>query len=153
YFVEGLGGTQFAWPGIVDRLRRERDATPEGTAIALAATDPANPYGWLLPWPALAGDDAARGARRASGTVLVLVDGVPVLYLDRDGRRMRTFADADEAAIARALPALRTVARARPSGTLRIERIDDGSALRSPLARLLLEAGFRQDYRFLRLHA
>ncbi|HSJ31399.1 MAG TPA: hypothetical protein VK933_08200, partial [Longimicrobiales bacterium] len=153
YFVEGLGGAQFAWPGIVDRLRRERDAAPGSTAIALAATDPANPYGWLLPWPPLADGDAARGARRAAGATVVLVDGVPVLYLDRDGRRLRTFADAGDDAVARALPALRDVARGRPSRTLSIERIGPDAAIRSPLAPLLQEAGFQHDYRYMRLRA
>jgi ATP-dependent helicase Lhr and Lhr-like helicase len=151
YFVEGLGGAQFAYPGIVDRLRRERDAGPEGTALALAATDPANPFGWLLPWPALADDDSARGARRAAGTVVVLLDGMPVLYLDRDGRRLRVFADATEIDVGRTLPALKDVARSRPSRALSIERIGSEPAIRSPLAPLLQDAGFQLDYRFLRL--
>lgn len=153
YFVEGLGGAQFAYPGIVDRLRRERDAASENTVVALAATDPANPWGWLLPWPALATDDAARGARRAAGSVVILLDGVPILFLDRDGRRLRIFADATEGDIVRALPALRDVARTRPSRTLNIERIGSEPAIRSPLAALLTEAGFRLDYRYLRLRA
>ncbi|WP_234361906.1 DEAD/DEAH box helicase [Plantactinospora sp. BB1] len=56
YFVEGLGAAQFAVPGAVDRLRAL--AEPEelrhraGGARVLAATDPANPYGAALPWPA-----------------------------------------------------------------------------------------------------
>ena len=153
YFVEGLGGAQFAWPGIVDRLRRERDAAPDSTAIALAATDPANPYGWLLPWPPFTESDATRGARRAAGAIVVLTDGIPVLYLDRDGRRLRTFADASDDSIARALPALRDVARGRPSRTISIERIGSDAAIRSPLAPLLQEAGFQHDYRYMRLRA
>jgi ATP-dependent Lhr-like helicase len=49
YFVEGLGGAQFALPGAVERLRSlPRD---EGRYLLLAATDPANPYGAALPWP------------------------------------------------------------------------------------------------------
>ena len=49
YFVEGLGGAQFALPGAVERLR----SLPEddGSYLLLAATDPANPYGASLPWP------------------------------------------------------------------------------------------------------
>src|SRR5204863_7376641 len=43
YFVEGLGGAQFALPGAVERLRSLPH--PEGTYTILAATDPANPYG------------------------------------------------------------------------------------------------------------
>jgi ATP-dependent Lhr-like helicase len=77
YFVEHLGGSQFALPGAVDELREDaRDAVDEitvatddapdpatGTAggrpsagaalptVVLAATDPANPYGAALAWP------------------------------------------------------------------------------------------------------
>src|SRR4029077_1805803 len=43
YFVEGLGGAQFAHPGAVDRLRGLGPA--DGAVHLLAATDPANPYG------------------------------------------------------------------------------------------------------------
>ena len=153
YFVEGLGGSQFAWPGIVDRLRRERDAAPDGTAVALAATDPANPWGWLLPWPALTGEEGSRGARRAAGVVVVLVDGIPVLYLNRDGRRLRTFADASEQVIGRALTVLRGIARARATRTLSIEKIDDEPAVSGKLTRLLQEAGFQPDYRYMRIRA
>ena len=47
YFVEGLGGSQFALPGAVDRLRALRETG--GGIIAMAATDPANAYGNVLP--------------------------------------------------------------------------------------------------------
>ena len=63
YFVEGLGGAQFALAGAVERLRELRpreDDEPE--ALVLAAADPAQPYGAALPWPKRAG--GARGARR-----------------------------------------------------------------------------------------
>ncbi|HEY5054365.1 MAG TPA: DEAD/DEAH box helicase, partial [Solirubrobacterales bacterium] len=49
YFVEGLGGAQFALPGAVERLRSLPEA--DGSYMVLAATDPANPYGATLPWP------------------------------------------------------------------------------------------------------
>lgn len=159
YFIEGLGGAQFAYPGIIDRLRRERDE-PEGDAVlALAATDPANPWGWLLPWPDLEGANGAggvaggRGARRAAGSVVVLVGGRPALYVDRDGRRLRTFAGADAETVARALPALRAVARGRPGRVLTLERVGDVPAIRSPLTPLLRSAGFTPDYRFMRMRA
>jgi ATP-dependent Lhr-like helicase len=153
YFVEGLGGMQFAYPGIVDRLRRERDAAPDGTAVALAATDPANPYGWLLPWPTLTADDEGNQpvARRAAGTVVVLVDGLPILYLDRNGRRLRTFVNVADQQLARALSALRAVARARPARTLTIEHVGSVPAIRSPIAQLMRDAGFEMDYRYMRL--
>jgi ATP-dependent Lhr-like helicase len=153
YFVEGLGGAQFTYPGVVDRLRRVRDAAAhEHDVIALAATDPANPYGWLLPWPELAGG-AGQGARRAAGAAVVLVAGQPVLYLDRNGRRLRTFVAAAPETIDRALPALRKIARGHPRGTLVLDRIGADPAIRSPMMAALRAAGFTQDYRYLRLSA
>jgi ATP-dependent Lhr-like helicase len=60
YFVEGLGGAQFGLPGAIERLR-----TPSGTdMIVLASTDPANPYGATLAWPASEG----KPQRRAGST-------------------------------------------------------------------------------------
>jgi len=65
YFVEGLGATQFATAGAVDRLRAQSRPLPGGlapsgpqrrdhapSAVVLAASDPANPYGAALGWPA-----------------------------------------------------------------------------------------------------
>jgi ATP-dependent helicase Lhr and Lhr-like helicase len=158
YFVEGLGGAQFAYPGIVDRLRRVRDADSEGEVVVLAATDPANPYGWLLPWPLLRDDEGRSGARgrsrgpsRATGAVVVLADGAPALFLDRRGRRLRTFDDASPDAIARALPALRAVARTHPRRALSLEQVDGEPAYRSALKPLLEAAGFTSDYRYIRV--
>jgi ATP-dependent Lhr-like helicase len=50
-FVAGLGAAQFAMPAAVDMLRSLRSAQETLEALFLAATDPANPYGSLLPWP------------------------------------------------------------------------------------------------------
>ncbi|MCW3064513.1 MAG: box helicase, partial [Solirubrobacterales bacterium] len=49
YFVEGLGGAQFALPGAVERLRAQE--TEDERPIVLAAVDPAQPYGAALRWP------------------------------------------------------------------------------------------------------
>ena len=49
YFVEDLGGAQFALAGAVERLRSLPDADRE--YVLLAATDPAQPYGAVLQWP------------------------------------------------------------------------------------------------------
>ncbi|MFC9331597.1 ATP-dependent helicase [Kitasatospora sp. NPDC057015] len=65
YFVEGLGGAQFAMEGAADRLRavntrleRSRGTEWPGSTgteppqlLVLAAADPANAYGAALPWP------------------------------------------------------------------------------------------------------
>ncbi|WP_150307780.1 Lhr family ATP-dependent helicase [Planctomonas psychrotolerans] len=76
YFIEKLGAAQFSTGGTIDRLRSfTRDPTlpaPAPTAIALAATDPANPYGAALPWPGsgAAADADADALPEASGQSL-----------------------------------------------------------------------------------
>ena len=52
YYVAGLGAAQFALRGADERLRSLRDEPEEeAAALVLSATDPANPYGAVLPWP------------------------------------------------------------------------------------------------------
>src|SRR5206468_9313153 len=68
YFVESLGGAQFALSAAVERLRSLRgddDASGGGGALVIAATDPANPYGAALPWPKR--DYPGRGPARVPG--------------------------------------------------------------------------------------
>ena len=50
-FVAGMGAAQFAATSAVDMLRSLRTESPKPETIFLAASDPANPYGTLLPWP------------------------------------------------------------------------------------------------------
>jgi ATP-dependent Lhr-like helicase len=50
-FVAGMGAAQFAATSAVDMLRSLRVEPPKPETIFLAASDPANPYGTLLPWP------------------------------------------------------------------------------------------------------
>ena len=140
-FVADFRGLQFAWPGAVDRLRSSRPASAR--AVLLAATDPANPFGALLPWPAGLGEPSPR---RQAGVRVVLVEGEPVLVLDAGGRRLRC--GADGACLDAGLTEL---ARAGAAGRrpLRIEQIDGESALASPLAPHLERVGFRRDYRAL----
>ena len=85
YFVEGLGGAQFALGGAVERLRelRPRD-DDEAEPLVLAAADPAQPYGAVLPWPKRSGARAARVA----GAHVVLLGGRPALFVERGGRSM-----------------------------------------------------------------
>ena len=64
YFVDGLGGAQFAVPGAVDRLRTLTEAPPQPLTQVLAAGDPANPYGAALPWPERAATADGRTGER-----------------------------------------------------------------------------------------
>jgi ATP-dependent Lhr-like helicase len=83
YFIEGLGALQFADPAAVDRMRELKDAGTGGFAVVLAATDPANPFGVTLPWPAWC---EGQGERRARAHVVV-ADGDLTALLFGDGAR------------------------------------------------------------------
>jgi ATP-dependent Lhr-like helicase len=146
YFVAGHGGAQFALPGADERLRarRDEDATPERRV--LAATDPANPYGALLPWPARDGESDAARPQRAAGAYVVLVDGALRGYLGRGGSALSTFVEGDTSArleqargVAEALLAW---ARARGKAALVLRTIDGLEPREHPLAAAMLEAGF-----------
>lgn len=153
YFVAGLGAAQFGTAGSVDRLRTfaevPTDAKP--TAVALAATDPANPYGAALPWPESSGHRPGRKA----GAVVVLVDGVLVLYVERGGRTLLTWSeDADR--LGPAALSLAEAARRGSLGRMTVERADGEQLLGSgstPLREALQAAGFVATPKGLRLRA
>jgi ATP-dependent Lhr-like helicase len=148
YFLEGLGGAQFAMAGAVERLRDLRDAPPdEGAhAIVLGAADPAQPYGAAVPWPRR--DGAARSPSRVFGAQVVLVDGAPVLYLERGGRSLLTFPEHERPdARERALAALADWVTADRRRRVGIERVDGDPVFGSALERPLAGAGFQADLR------
>ena len=145
YFVEGLGGAQFAVPGAVERLRALRD--DDVSPLVLAAVDPAQPYGAVLPWP------KKQGLRRVAGAYVVLAGGEPVLYLERGGRSLITLVDADDARLLPALSALVEHVRRGAIKRLGLERVDGEGALTSPLGPALLELGFQEGPRRLTLSA
>ncbi|MCB2222890.1 MAG: DEAD/DEAH box helicase [Actinobacteria bacterium] len=139
YFVEGLGGSQFALAGAVERLRAPADPGP---AVVLGATDPANPYGAALPWPER---DRARPSRTA-GALVVLDGGRLAAFVERGGRRVATFDGASPEPVAAALAAAlqRGGARGRRHT---IAAIDGAPARETPLGRALLDAGFVESYK------
>ncbi|MBJ7385680.1 MAG: winged helix DNA-binding domain-containing protein, partial [Mycolicibacterium sp.] len=93
YFVESLGGAQFAVASTVDRLRTYLDDVDSGTrayeSVVLAAADPANPYGATLPWPS---EGTHRPGRKA-GALVVLVDGELAWFLERGGRTLLSYSE------------------------------------------------------------
>ncbi len=148
YFVEGLGGAQFADPGAVDRLRSYRDGAEGGRAVVLAAVDPANPYGSIVPWPKTAGSSV----QRVPGAYVVLVDGEPALFLDRGaGRRLVPFLEPEDPRARAAVRALASLASRLPRGSLRVERVGSEEVLVSPWRALLEDEGFVLGYRGLTL--
>jgi ATP-dependent Lhr-like helicase len=173
YFVSGVAAMQFALPPVLEMLRqlRERPEAPE--VVTLLAVDPANPYGAILPWPGYRagastgtapaaaqkgkgdgdGDGASgrRGAVRAVGTHVVLVDGALAGWVGRGGRHLLTFLPPDEPERSRVATAL-AGALARLSGggerrdRLILAEIDDRPAADHPLAAALAAAGFSPTY-------
>jgi ATP-dependent Lhr-like helicase len=155
YVVEGLGASQFAARGAVDRLRalsRTDSALATDTkAIVLAAADPAQPYGAALPWPDPVGDGKHRPARKA-GALAVLADGVPALYVERGGRSLLSFTE-DDATLRAGAEALSRAVKEGWLGQLAVQRADGEVALTSNLADVLRDAGFRATPKGLRLRA
>jgi ATP-dependent Lhr-like helicase len=151
YFLEGLGGAQFALPGAVERLRA-RGADDDAAPLVLAAVDPAQPYGAALPWPAREGDSGRRPTRSA-GAYVVLCAGEPVLYLERGGRGLQTLVAAHDARLEPALAALVEYVRAGRIKRLALERVDGQPAMTSRLAPALTALGFQEGPRRLTLSA
>jgi ATP-dependent Lhr-like helicase len=157
YFIEGMGGAQFALPGAVERLRAAKaggggDVGPgvgeRPRTLVLAAADPAQPYGAALPWPKRVGQD--RRPARVAGAYVVIVADLPVLYVERGGRGLVTLTDAPPG---EALRALAEAVRARRLGKLALERIDGEPAIASELVGTLVELGFHPGPRKLTLSA
>lgn len=145
YFIEGLGAAQFAAPATVDALRSaadrlgSRDEQPRRTATEevfgtftvtlLAATDPANPYGAALAWPELPklAEGSAplrhRPARKA-GACVVLVDGAPVLYLERGAKTLLIFTT-DPVLLEAAAPAIARMMDSGGMDKISIEKVND----------------------------
>jgi ATP-dependent Lhr-like helicase len=134
YFIEGLGASQFALPGAVDRLRGLREA--DGRIVGLAATDPANPFGVVVPWPESSGRPA-----RAAGAYVVLESGELKLFLERGGRSLLTFGTVDVGHLAA------LAAAAGAAGRIEVQKIDGATIHDSGLKPALREAGFKSSPR------
>ncbi|MDQ4059421.1 MAG: DEAD/DEAH box helicase, partial [Actinomycetota bacterium] len=166
YFVDGLGGAQFAMAGAVDRMRSLMNDEGESQTQVLAATDPANPYGAALPWPDQRssrglrnkqepGGDRGRARHRAgrkAGAMVVLIGGRLVLYVEKGGRTLLSYTD-DADVLRPAIDALVLAAREGLLGSLSVERADGEAVLDTPLAQALVDAGLRLTSRGLRLRA
>lgn len=163
YFVESLGGAQFAVASTVDRLRTYLDGVDqqhhrEYHAVVLAAADPANPYGAALPWPAKRSDeDIAHRPGRKAGALVAIVDGELVWFLERGGRSLLSFTGDAEAHIAAAATLADLVGSGRV-GSFLVEKVNGVPVLepgaegeRAAVHDALLGAGFARTPRGLRL--
>ena len=100
------------------------------TVTLLAATDPANPYGAALSWPSIpsfAGEGVGvvkhRPARKA-GACVVLVDGAPVLYVERGAKTLLAFTT-DPVLLEAAAPALARLVSAGGAEKISVEKVND----------------------------
>ncbi len=145
YFVEGLGGAQFALAGAVERLRSHDSGAPR--PVVLSAVDPAQPYGATLPWP-----EAGRTARVA-GAYVVLIGGAPILYLERGGRALQALVELEDPLLEEALEALVGRVRSGRIKRLALEKVNGEPAMASALAPRLVALGFHEGPRRMTLSA
>ncbi len=157
YFAADLGATQFAMPAAVDLLRTLRAGGNEEQAemVMVAATDPANPYGALLRWPAAA--DATSSLQRSVGARVVLCDGALVAYLRRGNPNVQVWLPEEEPGRGQVARALAEFLVARVQGEERVLSATDAGSrtgmliaavngvavAESVMARSLLDAGFQ----------
>ncbi|WP_373282811.1 DNA glycosylase AlkZ-like family protein [Edaphobacter dinghuensis] len=150
YFAADLGATQFALPAAVDLLRslRGQHEPERSEMLQLAATDPANPYGALLRWPAP--PDAGSSLTRSVGAQVILCDGELVVYLRRGNPNVQVFLPEEEPQRSHVMRSLAEflVKRVqalededRRAGLL-IAMVNGVAVAEHPMARALLDAGF-----------
>ncbi|WP_104081235.1 ATP-dependent helicase [Cryobacterium sp. Y11] len=156
YFIEGLGAAQFATGGTIDRLRTfaagvSNSSAAQPAVVTLAATDPANPYGAALPWPALPGETTHRAARKA-GALVVLVDGALVLYVERGGKTVVAL-ESDEAALTAATANLATLVTTGRIQKIAVETVNGVFVIGTDVGVALRAAGFTETPKGLRLRA
>ncbi|MDD2704177.1 MAG: ATP-dependent helicase [Acidocella sp.] len=140
-FVEGLGAAQFAERTTIDRLRELAEARPaEPVPVALSASDPANPFGTILPWPPH--KSTTRPTRRG-GAFVVISGGRLMLYLTQGGRNLLTYTDTDApATLTSSLAALSAALKREKYLMFTLEMIDDRPARVTGLGDALRAAGF-----------
>jgi ATP-dependent Lhr-like helicase len=143
YFVEGLGGAQFALAGAIERLRGlpQRD---EPEYVVLAATDPAQPYGAALPWPKR---PEGRRPARTPGAYVLLRDGNPILYVERGGKGIVRLVELEGEELTAAITQLADAARTGMIGRLGIERVDGEAVIGSGFEEQIIAAGFSRQPR------
>lgn len=148
YFVAGLTPVQFASDEAVESLRRSGGAEESGLPDlwAVAAADPANPWGRVVPWP------QPQGAPRTGllDSVVALKRGLPVLLAR--GRHETAFwqlAPLGETELRQALQAmLPTLARLRGRRSrLQVSHFDGQPVLEAPAGRILQDLGFIPTHR------
>ena len=155
-FVAGLGATRFAEPAALELLRSLAPAPETPVAVELAAADPANPWGAVLPWP-----ETEAALTRSAGASVILVNGALTAYLRSGNPDIQVFLPETEPASSQAARALANALRRRAEREhvlaaeererglerdhrrgLLISTVNGQAPSAYPLARFLEEAGF-----------
>jgi ATP-dependent Lhr-like helicase len=156
YFVEGLGGAQFALPGAVDRMRALAGdpvaATAAGTSpdadadfradpvlpgqparpadsrrpVVLAAADPAQPYGAALPWPSRPEETASSHRPGRKAGAVVVLFGGELVLYVERGGKTLLSWTEDPAALEPCAQALAGAVREGALGRITVEKADGG---------------------------
>ncbi|MBS1806500.1 MAG: DEAD/DEAH box helicase [Acidobacteria bacterium] len=157
YFVAGLGATQFALPSAVDLLRQLRTEPPQEKPefVQLAAPDPANPYGSVLPWPELPvmdedSESAPRVLTRAAYAEVILRNGQLVAWLRRNNPNLVIFLPQDEPERSQSASGLAQFLSTRGQDRMRISShqgvlittVNGQPVAAHPMSRFLMDAGF-----------
>jgi ATP-dependent Lhr-like helicase len=157
YFVVGLGATQFALPAAVDLLRQLRNPPPveKPEFVQLAAADPANPYGSVLPWPdsPVAEENAESAPRvltRAAYAEVILRNGQLVAWLRRNNPNLLVFLPVEEPERSQTAAGLahflwqrgQEKMHANSHAGVLISTINGQPVAAHPMAHFLLDAGF-----------
>ncbi len=146
YFVEGMGGAQFALPEAVERLRAQPELDAEAPLIVMATADPANPY-------TLALESIARGSLvrpRGAGALLLTRRGSVVMNAEGRGKRISIAADASDTDVTEAAKLLGeylsrgTPAGARAARDPSIEIVNGEAAGASARAEAIMDGGWRR---------
>ncbi|WP_348269238.1 crosslink repair DNA glycosylase YcaQ family protein [Edaphobacter paludis] len=150
YFAADLGATQFALPAAVDLLRslRVQQEPERSEMLQLAATDPANPYGALLRWPAP--PDAGSSLTRSVGAQVILCNGELVAYLRRGNPNVQAFLPEEEPQRSHVMRSLAEFLVKRVQALedensragMLIAMVNGIAVAEHPMARALLDAGF-----------
>jgi ATP-dependent Lhr-like helicase len=149
YFVEGLGAAQFASGNAVDLLRAPTSRDPRSSRV-LAATDPANPFGAALPWPGTANQLGHHPGRKAGATVVIDAEGL-AMFIERGGRSLLTWVEAQSDRASAATSALVAAVRSGRRPELHVERVNGDSVHQTPWPAVLSESGFAVTPRGLRV--
>jgi ATP-dependent Lhr-like helicase len=143
YFVSGLSATQFALPSVFSGLRANAQSRKRSPPVLLlAAVDPGNPYGAMVPWP-----EVEPRPQRIPGATVFICEGRLIAYLSRGANSLTTFLSADtpsrDRELIQLLTALKKYAHVGSRPLLCIETIDQGDARGSNLAEYFCAAGFK----------